>query len=521
MKNFCPCTGPLIEYGYNKRDSIQIDKIKSHELDDWRECWHNLRVAVGGSKVVKQNAYNLDWLELPEHIQYKLHYGDHREREMAQKSAEAYYKRTPFDQSVKVARSITLGSVFRIDTEREGLDETERGFNIGVLDEAEIELGNWGKTERFLLKERLTTGYLASYVFLREDTAEPTVKHYCAENIVYVSFDSMGNLEFILFKEVVENQERFSDDDDEYIYCELSLDDGVFVKRTWRSQNGDEFEASEADETLVVLRNETLREIPVVILGGPYPSAPPFEPLFEKTRELFQINAQIKYREHKISHPALRINYEDTPKLSYVCSPGETRGRGSEAYSDDDKDENGPPVIVPGLALETQKATVSYLYDTGEGLTFLFQEREAAQNDLQSLGGNYGVTYSSNIAEGTERMRQGRENAFIVNYVIETSEALTALARWIAFFWGITDETRLNQIKISLNTVLSDEGPQFTLIEVRDLLVSGTIDEIIAIRMLQLLLPNQVFGEDTTAEEILQRIQSAQFGESPEDIAAL
>ena len=513
-RKFCPVTGPLCDYTPRECASYKFKDHRSKSLDDWRECWRNLRIAVSGQKAVRAHAHELDWLELPEHIQIKSVSHERDEKAMAEKAAKAYYKRTTFDESVRIARSITMGAVFRIETEYEGLDGS---ITIDTLDAAEVMLGSFRATERFLLEERLTTGFLASYIFLRDETGEPTVKHYCAENIVDLKEDALGNLQFILFREEAEHEtdQPFSDKDAEFQYRELRLEDGAVITRIWSSEDGDEFGVDEQNQSRVEVREQILSEIPVVLLPNACPTPPPFEPLFEKTRELFSLNSKIQYRFHKMGAPTPHINYTDGPKQSYIC--GENRGFSDEEVDSFDDDVRDP--IVLGTVLETQRTEVSYLYDTGEGVPLLIQERERAKEELEELGGNYGYSKAaSNIAEGTERMRQGREAAFVTNYVVETSEALTLIAQWIAFFSGVTDEDTLNAIRVILNTQLSDVGPTFTLTDVRDLLVSGAIDEIIAIRMMQVLLPSEVFGDETTAEEILARIQLAQLGELPNQV---
>ena len=111
MTKFCPKTGPFKPYNGHSYGSVNLASYKMQELDDWRECWRNMRIAAQGEKSVRRHAYSLEWLELPEHIQYHIDNGDKIQRAHAKKKAHAFYKRTPFDESLRVARSITIGSV--------------------------------------------------------------------------------------------------------------------------------------------------------------------------------------------------------------------------------------------------------------------------------------------------------------------------------------------------------------------------------------------------------------------------
>lgn len=512
MSNFCPKTCPVKGYEPTDLGTHKMRDTACPDLDEWRDCWADMRIAVGGKKSVDKHARGRDWLELPEHTQYQLMLRDPLSRKMAEQSACDYYHRAPYDESVRIAIAITSGAVFRIETEYEGLDGN--GFTVNDLDNAETSLVTWRAAEKYLLKERLTTGLTASYVFMREGDA-PTVKHYCAENILSLGYCDMGRLDYGLFREYVkeESENRFERHKTKEVYRELSIEDGIFIERVWEadSKDSEEFEAS--DDVAVVVRQENLEEIPVVIIGGL--ENPPFEALFEKTRELYQISAQIEYRAFKMAHPTLHINYEDTPSLSYVCPLGEDRGAHVVDNTPDPEMINDePPAIVPGLALETQKTKVDYLYDTGVGVDFLERRLERAKEDLEKLGGHYGVSSTaSNVAEGTERMRKGREMAFVTNFVLEVSEGLTQIARWLAFFGGITDNGRLGEIEVALNTQLIEEGPAFTLSDVRDLFVSGTIDSVIAIRLLRVLLPSEIFEDGMTDEEIVNRMEAAQFSD--------
>lgn len=461
---FCPCTGTPRHYAGYKGDVRKLEEFDSPDFQELRECWNGLRAAVKGQKRVKSVASDLNWLELPEHIEFLLECDDPDQRKKAKISADKYYARTPYDESVKVAKSITLGSIFRIPANREGLDdENESNFGTAQLDLAEISEGSWLGTEKYLASERFTTGWVASYIFNRtgpNDTQIPTVKHYCSENIMGEPVaDSEGNLTYILFREEVDatDSDALSEDEPGFRFRELELVDGDFIERIWVSEDEETFEVDAEQDRVVIVRGEALNEIPVVITGRIDDA--PFEPLFEKTKELFQVNAQIKYRQQKIGHPIVHINYTDGPNESYVCS-GYARGPGSERALDQDLDplDSEPAVMLPGITFETQKAVVSRLYDTGEGLDHLKEERKKLEGDLERLGGHYGITKTaSNVSEAVETMRQGREAAFVINYVESVSQALTKIAQWIAFFWGVTDVKLLNEINISLNTELSDK----------------------------------------------------------------
>ena len=519
MTKFCPKTWPLKAYNGHSYGKVNLASYKMQELDDWRECWRNMRIASQGEKSVRRHAYNLEWLELPEHIQYHIDNGDKDQIAHAKKKAHAFYKRTPFDESLRVARSITIGSVFRLDTIYEGIPE-DGIFIRQTLDDAELERGNFTRVEKFILEEELTTRFAASYVFMRDQDgfSVPAIKHYCAENIHFIEYNDDFQLSNIIFKEKIASSKRFSFDSDDVQYRELALEEGLVIERIWRTDaaggsiDSFEFDVSADDETVITIRGEALSEIPVHILGGPMPQSPPFEALFNKVLELFSISAMIKYREYQIAHPRLHINYEGNEAESYIVPLGQARGTAFNAHETEEADEQ--ITLVPGIALETQQTTVRNIYDTGEGLEFLFRERDRAQADLERLGGHYGITKTaSNVSEGTERMRQGREAAFLTMYVMEASDHLTGIARWVAFFAGITDQTSLNEICIKLNTQLADTGPEFTFTDIRDLFVSGIIDSSIAIRMLRMLVPDGIFPDDMSNEEILQQIQDNEFAD--------
>ena len=127
--------------------------------------------------------------------------------------------------------------MFRLDTVYEGIPDNGP-FNRSVLDAAETRNKDFFGTERFLMSERLGTGFAATYVFLREvegeATPQVTIKHYCGENIIDFELGDDGELEFILFRESDSKSKRFENSDEEcFTFRELSIEDGFFVERIW------------------------------------------------------------------------------------------------------------------------------------------------------------------------------------------------------------------------------------------------------------------------------------------------
>ena len=242
----------MIEYERKEKGVRKLERVNQEALEERRQCWYGIRAAAEGQKRVKSVAHKLDWLELPEHIEYMLESKDEDARNSARTAADKYYKRTPFDESLKTAKSIVLGSIFREDTSREGL---EGGFTIADLDAAEISEGSWSGTEKFLTDERFTTGYVASYIFLREGDI-PTVKHFCAENIIDIC-ENDGQRTRILLREAIDkdDDDAINDDEPGYRFRELEIDEGVVVERIWVStdENNDEYRASEESGEPIVL----------------------------------------------------------------------------------------------------------------------------------------------------------------------------------------------------------------------------------------------------------------------------
>ena len=509
MQNFCPKVGIPIEFERRTKSYKGLDKIRSASLDDYRQCWSDMRASCSELKEITPHAYANGWLELPDHISYKLELGDRREKKIAQHAAEKYYSRTSFDKAVFIAKKITLGSVFRLPTEYDFGDIN--GFGIEDLNNAAMSKSGFESCERLLLDERLTTGYHATYIFNSSQSGDitPTIKHYCAENIIDLKFDAFECLQYILFREFVEQeQDEFGQSDEVYRFRELRLIDGQAVERIWQSTDDDDFEAPEDAQSVIIIRGQALNELPVVI--EPEPPLPPFLPLQEACRDLYNVQAKIDNRHQKIGHPTLWLNYQGGPRESFIAT-GDERGENfQETFEPHEKDDQP---IVPGIMFETQNAQVSYIVDDGGGIDHLINERDRIQDNLERLGGNYGITKTaSNVSEAVETMRQGRESAFIISNIIETSNALTQIARWVAFFSGVPSEL-LNDIQIRLNTELTDGLPQFAIQDVINLVNNGLIGLDMAIRLLRLILPASIF-DDMSDDQIIANMNDLEFANS-------
>lgn len=537
--NYCSC-GPISSsrglkqlmlhsaaYLGKDREPTNIKEARHPDIEEMLDCWADCRTAVKGAKAVRKDATERGWLELPEHMSWLANNGTKRQKEAAEKASIAYVERADYDAAMRRGRDIIVGSVMRKDISlegvAEGVDSQAGRITEGDLDRADEKGRTLKDFGMFLLNEKATTRYTAIYTHIKNNV--PKWKVYTAENIWNPLFVG-GRLVHIVFREhePVDSGNVFERHKTREIFRELSLeqlsegDVGRVIERIWRPVEGKTDEYTVSDDQIIKVRDSNLTEIPVVIDGGPLPDEPMLQAICEKSKKLFGISAKIEYRLHKIAHPTPHLNYEDTPDKSFIVqgsrAPITVNGSNAdEVKAAIEKAGMNKAALVPGTLFQTQKASYQYVYDDGTGIDHLFKSQEECKKDLESLGANYGITTNnSNIAEGTERLRQGKDTAFIIAHIASSSEALTQAARWLAVFGGVTNDQSIRDINLDFNMCLNDEGPSYTLKDCVELLKEGALPRIIIIRMIRGLLPTSIIPDDMTDEEILDLIEREEAG---------
>jgi len=524
-----------VHYVGEKREPANIKEARHPALALMDDCWEDCRMAVKGSKAIKEDARERGWLELPQHISWVAEHGSKKQKDAAQIAAHAYFERAHYDGSVRRGIKTVVGSVMRKDVAvsgvSEGNDSAAGRITMGDLDRADERGRTLQQFAEFILDEKATTRYTAIYTRTVEFDGRDvgSWKVYTAENIWNPLWIG-GRLVHIVFREheVLESTNRFMRHKTQEIFRELSIEkvgdaDGErVIERIWRPVRDAKGKAKPgeytvSDDIIVMVRERNLTEIPVVIDGGPLPGQPMFEEMCDKSKELFGLSAKIKYRLHRIAHPTPHLNYEDEPSKSFIVTGARApkapnRPSNADAAKDAVKkaaqnSSETKKAMVSGQMLQTQKATFKYIYDTGEGLDHLFRAEENCKKDIEAIGGDYGLTVNnSNIAEGTERLRTGKDTAFVIAHIASSSEALTQAARWLAVFNGVTSDQAIREINLEYNLCLNDEGPSFTHTDILGYLREGGLPRIIIIRMARCLLPTKVIPEDVTDEQILDML---------------
>ena len=470
----------------------------------WVDCWQDLRIAIEGQKAVRENAMERCWIETPEAIQYRLDEGGYSEKNSAKREYEYYINRAQYPEIVRFARDITIGRVMRHEPTIEGIEQDGVtgvfALTQGCIDNADDTGRNFEQLAHFMLAEKFTTGRSAIYAYNSASSgpAVAKLKIYTAENVW--TWATEGELDIVVFRERETVKDGKYSQNTDWIYRELCIEDGVVVERIWRKNESGKYKT--AGEQILRIREQALTRIPVVFDGGRRPTNPPYQALFNKSIEAFQISAQLKHRLFRVHNSWLHLNHTN--------GGGIVDGEEPEV-GEIEKPQGEPMPLVPGLGvLITEDTAAQYLIDSGAGVQHLRDERTNCMAEMASLGARFGINFgASNISTDTERMQQGGETAFIISHINDTSEALTQAFRWKAEIEN-KPEQAVREISIKLNTELTDEGLPFTLADVCKAYESGLISGEIAFEHVRMILPS--IAAEETWESVYARIIAEQSG---------
>ena len=513
------------QYLPGQRQDATIATSRNPDISEWEHTWQDCRTAISGDKAIKHDAIQRGWLELPEHVIWMRENGTVRQKKAAEKAALAYVMRASYPDDVCRTLDVIIGSVMRKPIEIEGVadgnDPQIGRLTEGDLDRADEKGRTFQQVGEYLLNEKGTTRYTAIYTMMTEGfdgMSRGKWKIYTAENIWDIDFDC-GQLVYAVFREhePLPTENRFERTQTQEIFRELTLErfgdteQRRLIERIWEPvPDGEDGEYRVRSDQAIVVRDRNLTEIPVVIDGGPLPRKPMLVAMCQKTRELFEITADIKYRLKKIAQPIPHLNYT-TPTGRIINGPREPKRESNAGQLKNTvatETKKAIP-IMPGIMLQTQEAEFKRVYDTGEGLQHLKDERESCKRDLEGMGADYGLTTNnSNIAEGTERLRQGKDTAFVIAHIAGSSEALTQATRWLAVFNGVANDNTLTDINANFNLCLTDEGLSYTAQDVINFMREGALPRIVIIRLIRLLLPAAAINEDETDEVLLQMLMA-------------
>ena len=299
------------------------------------------------------------------------------------------------------------------------------------------------------IQEVLLMGRIGLMVDAPVGGGKPSIVTYLAESIINWGTASDGTLNWVVLKEVVEQQvgsDRFVTETVTQ-YRLLELLEGVYTFSVF-SDTGSLLEGP----TAPMVRDQPLAEIPFLVLNpigvGMRIEKPPMEDIVNMNLSLYRTSADLEWGRHFTGLP--------TPVVSGVDASTTLTIGGTQAW------------IIPNA-----EGRAAYLEFTGQGLQSLEKAITEKQGQLATMSARM-IDQSTRGSESAEavRLRYLSESSTLTQICNATEKAMNIVYGWLAMFVGAEAPT------ITLpKEFLSDKLTPAELTALVESYLKGTIDK--------------------------------------------